>query len=96
MDASEEWQRACYERLFEEIDATPQVRFASVFTFQDLDAETCSLVRDLIFGDELDDLPEEVAERLSEYLCQLGVVTPDGTPKLAWDTVLDGAGSLTE
>ena len=96
MDASEEWQRACFERLFEEIDATPQVRFASVFTFQDLDAETCSLVRDLIFGDEFDDLPEEVAERLSEYLCQLGVVTPDGTPKLAWDTVLDGAGSLTE
>jgi hypothetical protein len=96
MDASEEWQRACFERLFEEVDATPQVRFASVFTFQDLDAETCSLVRDLIFGDELDDLPDEVAERLSEYLCQLGVVTPDGTPKPAWETVLDGAESLTE
>jgi hypothetical protein len=96
MDASEAWQQACFERLFEEVDATAQVRFASVFTFQDLDAETCSRVRDLIFGDELDDLPEEVAERLSEYLCQLGVVTPDGTPKLAWDTVLDGAESLTD
>lgn len=96
MDASEEWQRACFERLYEEIDARSQVRFASVFTFQDLDAETCSQVRDLIFGDELDDLPEEGAERLSEYLCQPGVVTPVGAPKPAWEVVLEGAGSLTE
>ena len=96
MNASEEWQRACFQQLFEEIDATSQIRFASVFTFQDLDAETCSLVRDLIYGDELDDLPEEVAKRLSEYLCHLGVVMPDGSPKLAWGTVLKGAESLPE
>lgn len=96
MGASQAWQRSCFERLFEEIAATSQVRFASVFTFQDFDTETCTLVRDLIFGDELSDLPEEVAERLSDYLCQLGVVAPDGTPKLAWDAVLEGAESLAE
>jgi hypothetical protein len=96
MDASEAWQQACFERLFEEIEATPPVRFASVFTFQDLDAETCSLVRDLIFGDELDDLPEEVAERLSQYLCHLGLVTPEGSPKLAWSTLLDAAETVAD
>lgn len=96
MDASEEWQRTCFEQLFTEISKTPQVRFASVFTFQDFDQQMCSLVRDLIFGEELDNLPEEVAERLSEYLCKLGVVKPDGTPKLAWDTILEMAEVLTE
>ena len=96
MGASPAWQQSCFERLFDEIDATPQVRFASVFTFQDFDPETCNRVRDLIFGDELDDLPTDVAERLSDYLCFLGVVTPDGTPKPAWGTVLDAAESLTE
>jgi len=96
MDASEAWQQACFERLFEEIEAMSPVRFASVFTFQDLDAETCSRVRDLIFGDELDDLPEEVAERLSEYLCHLGLVTPEGTPKRAWSTLLDAAESVAD
>jgi len=96
MGASQAWQRSCFERLFEEIGATPQIRFASIFTFQDFDTEMCALVRDLIFGDELDDLPDEVAERLSEYLCRLGIVRPDGTPKPAWGAVLEGAESLRE
>lgn len=90
MGASESWQTSCFERLFEEIAATPRVRFASVFTFQDFDAETCDVIRDFFFGDSLDDLPEDVAQRLTDYLCQLGVVAPDGTPKPAWDAVLDG------
>jgi len=90
MGASESWQQSCFERLFEEIAATPQVRFASVFTFQDFDAETCTVIRDFFFGDSLDDLPEDVAQRLTDYLCQLGVVAPDGTPKPAWDALLEG------
>ena len=91
MGASETWQRQCFEELFAVIDATPQVRFASVFTFQDLDTETCEAVREVLFGDELDDLPEDVAQRLADYLCELGIVSPDGTPKPAWSTVLEAA-----
>lgn len=91
MGASPSWQRACFERLFEEIAATPGVRFASVFTFQDLDGPTCQVVRDALFGDELDELPEDLAGRLADYACELGVVAPDGTPKPAWDAVLDAA-----
>ena len=89
MGASEAWQRACVEALFAELEAAPQVRFASVFTFQDFDVATCQAVRDALFGDELDDLPPDVAGRLADYLCGLGVVRPDGTPKPAWPAVLD-------
>jgi len=96
MGASEAWQRGCFERLFAEIEATPRVRFASVFTFQDFDEPTCEIIRDAIFGDELDDLPPDVAERLTDYLCYLGVVAPDGTPKPAWQAVLEAAESAAE
>ena len=93
MGASEAWQRACFEQLFEVIGATPSIRFASVFTFQDFDDATCKAVQDALFGNELDDLPDAVAQRLADYLCQLGVVAPDGTPKPAWNAVLDAAAS---
>ena len=39
---------------------------------------------------------EEVAWHLGDYLCNLGVVRPDGTPKLAWEVVLDGARLVSE
>jgi hypothetical protein len=95
MDASRSWQKSCFERLFEEIAATPRIRFASVFTFQDFDEETCVVIRDFFFGDTLDDLPEDVAQRLTDYLCQLGVVAPDGTPKPAWDALLEGLDTVS-
>jgi hypothetical protein len=33
-----------------------------------------------------------VARRLADYLCTLGVVRPDGSPKPAWEAVLEAAG----
>jgi hypothetical protein len=96
MGASEAWQRGCFERLFAEIEATPRIRFASVFTFQDFDEATCEIIREALFGDELDDLPPEVAERLTDYLCHLGVVRPDGTPKPAWQVILNATGLAAE
>jgi len=95
MGASEAWQEGCFERLFAEIEETPRIRFASVFTFQDFEGDVCALIQDVLFGDELDDLPDEVARRLGDYLCNLGVIRPDGTPKPAWEVVLDGAGSVS-
>ncbi|MEM1055643.1 MAG: hypothetical protein AAGI52_08950 [Bacteroidota bacterium] len=93
MGASEAWQNTCFELLLDEIENDPRVRFASVFTFQDFDEATCEIIREALFGDELDDLPPEIAERLTDYLCGLGVVRPDGTPKPAWQTIV---GSLAE
>ena len=95
MGASEAWQRGCFERLFAEIEATSSVRYASVFTFRDFDTAECQVIRDAIFGDELDDLPADVAGRLTDYLCNLGVVRPGGAPKPAWATVLEAAGAPT-
>ncbi|MEM6648360.1 MAG: hypothetical protein AAF730_19115 [Bacteroidota bacterium] len=96
MNASEAWQRGCFEELFELIDATPRVRFASVFTFQDFDGATCQAVRDALLGSDLDDLPAEVAQRLADYLCELGVIRPDGTPKPAWAEVVKAAVATRE
>jgi len=96
MDASEAWQRECFVELFDLIEATRRVRFASVFTFQDFDAPTCQLVRDALLGDDLDGLPPEVAQRLADYLCELGVVRPDGTPKPAWAEVIKAAVATRE
>lgn len=91
MGASAEWQHACFDALFDEIKATPEVRFASVFTFQDFDAATCDAVREALFGDELNGLPTEMAQRLTDYLCMLGVVAPDGSPKPAWAAIAEAA-----
>jgi len=88
MSASERWQRDCFAQLFEEIRQMPVVRFASVFTYQDFDAETCVTIRDAIFEQELDDLPDAVAQRLTDYLCYLGIVRPDGEPKPAYRIML--------
>ena len=91
MGASDAWQRACFERAFAELAASPQVRFASVFTFIDFDAPTCAAVQDALFGSELDDLPAVAAERLADYLCGLGVVRADGSPRPAWDVIRQAA-----
>lgn len=88
MGASEAWQADCFERLFAEIAATPEVRFASVFTFQDFDEPTCRAVRDFFLGPEFDELPADFTERFADYLCALGIVRADGTPKPAWQAVL--------
>ena len=87
MGASEAWQADCYAQLFGEIENDPRVRFASVFTLQDFDGATCDAIREALLGDE--DLPPEIAERLGDYLCELGVLRPDGTPKPAWPIFLD-------
>lgn len=96
MGASETWQRACFERLFEEIENTSNVRFASVFTLQDFEEGTCKTVREALLGEELEALPKSVAQRLADYLCYLGVINSDGTPKLAWSAVLAAAAASAD
>lgn len=91
MGASEAWQEGCFERLFEAIQATPQVRFTSVFTLQDFDEPTCELVREALYGEFLEEVSPDFAERFAEYLCHMGVIHPDGTPKPAWDAVLNAS-----
>ncbi|MEO0558849.1 MAG: hypothetical protein AAF170_11770 [Bacteroidota bacterium] len=91
MGSSEAWQKTCYETLLDVITETPQVRFASVFTFQDFDAEICRAVQEALAFDESEELPEAFVERYQEYLCTMGVVRPDGSPKLTWDVLLDAA-----
>lgn len=92
MGASDAWQAACFGILMDEILATPRVRFASVFTFLDFDAPTCQAIQDALLGDELDDLPPDVAQRLGDYFCGLGVVRVGGQPRPGWEAVLASLG----
>jgi hypothetical protein len=94
MGASEAWQADCFQTLLAEVQSVPQVRFASVFTFQDFDAATCAAVQQALMGDELDNLPPDLAERVGDYFCELGMVLPDGRPKAAWPVVLEAAEAL--
>jgi hypothetical protein len=91
MGASEAWQADCFGELFAEIHAAPGVRFASVFTFQDFDEPTCRAVREFFLGPEFEALPRDFTERFADYLCALGIIRADGTPKPAWDPVLRAA-----
>lgn len=91
MGASDAWQAACFRELLAVIDATPRVRFAAAFTFLDFDAPTCRLIQDALLESDLSDLPPDVAQRLRDYFCALGVVDVDGTPSPAWEVILEAA-----
>ena len=40
-------------------------------------------------------IPADIQERLIGFLCDPGMVLPDGTPKPAWDVFLDNAPGIT-
>ena len=88
MGASLAWQADCFDILFNEIGRSPWVRFASVFSLEDLDDATCSAVQDIL-GAGLDDVPADFLQRFLDYLCGLGVLAADGTPHPAWNELLE-------
>lgn len=88
LGASLDWQADCFNILLEEIARRPTVRFASVFSLEDLDGATCSAVQDIL-GAGLDDVPPDFLKRFLDYLCGLGVLAADGTPNPAWSVVLE-------
>ncbi|MEM1126809.1 MAG: hypothetical protein AAGI71_09175 [Bacteroidota bacterium] len=71
-------------------DTYPQIRYVSVFSLFDLDEDTCAFVSDFFsLADE--DLPADLRERIRGFLCDVGMVTPEGTPKPAWPVFLNAA-----
>jgi hypothetical protein len=86
MNASDAWQAACFEILFDVLLADPRVRFASVFSLEDFSGELCEAVRAALpLGG---DVPEDFERRFLDYLCELGVLAPDGSTKPAWEVLL--------
>ncbi|MEM7735588.1 MAG: hypothetical protein AAF267_07335 [Deinococcota bacterium] len=88
MGASPAWQAECYEILLDVIRETPDIRFASIFSFQDFSDETCDLFRDALFGEELDGLPQNIAQILTDYTCYLGLIDGNSQPKPAYEVIL--------
>jgi hypothetical protein len=91
MGASDTWQADCFRELIGVLDETPRVRFAAVFTYLDFDEPTCELIQDALLESDLGDLPPDVAQRLRDYFCALGVVDVDGTPSPAWEVIVEAA-----
>lgn len=85
--SSPEHQAACFEALFEALDDYPGVRYVTVFTLYDWDEATCDLVTDLL--DLGEDVPDFYHERWRGYLCTLGLLNADYTPKPAWQVFLE-------
>lgn len=80
-------QAACFDQLLGMLSDYPNVRYATVFTLHDFDDEVCDLFVD-VFGLTERDLPDGWFPRWRGYLCSLGILNADYSPKPAWDVVL--------
>jgi hypothetical protein len=92
--SSPDLQADCLEVILESFQRYPQIRYLSVFSLTDFDAETCEFILDAFrVADE--DLPEWYLGRMQGFLCEIGMVAADGTPKPAWDVFLAQAQHLS-
>lgn len=92
MESSLDLQRDCFETIFEVLQAHPNVRFATVFTFHDFEDSLCQLIQEALGLSSVANIYEQ---RIADYLCTLGVVNADGSPKPAFDAFLAGIENLT-
>lgn len=79
--SSGEKQRQFFENFLAEIQRYPQVRFASVLQLSDWSSAVCDAFVQYYTG-------QAALPQLHEYLCSLGLLEYDGTPKPAFDTFL--------
>lgn len=91
LESSLDYQQQCFEVLFETLRLYPQVRFVTVFTLHDWDAQTCESVMDFL-GLSDEELPALYMDRIHDYLCTLGLLDADFAPKPAWDVFLNALG----
>jgi hypothetical protein len=91
MNSSLEKQQRCFETMFATLAAYPQVRFVSVFAFQDLDEATCDVLASYINLEQLaaEGLPAQFLERFRAFLCTLGLRQANGSAKPAWQSFLN-------
>jgi len=90
MNSSPQMQRDCFDTMFNVLTDYPNVRFVTVFTFNDFTTEVCEIVQSFFGfepGAEFDNIFDQ---RIADYLCTLGVVNADGSPKPAFDAFLNG------
>ncbi len=86
--SSGEQQRQFFENFFAAVQQYPQVRFVSVLQLSDWSSAICdSFVQ---YYTNQTTLPQ-----FHEYLCSLGLLEYDGTPKPAFDTFLTALQEIT-
>lgn len=95
MNGSEAQQAECYAQIMDILGQQDNLRFATAFTFADFDAETCALVQSIFGFDEEGNFANIYEERVADYLCTMGIVNADGSPKAAFTSFLEGLAALT-
>lgn len=95
MDSSPAIQAMCFDVMFDVLARYDNVRFVTVFTFHDFEPELCEAIQ-AAFGFHPDKAYDNIYDqRVAEYLCTLGVVDYDGSPKPAFDAFVMGVADLT-
>lgn len=95
MNSSLELQRECFETVFNVLARYPTVRFATVFTFHDFEPEICTAIQAAFGYDARAGFDSIYDERIADYLCTLGMVNADGSPKAAFEAFLDALPRIT-
>ena len=87
-DSSEAQQAKFFEVIIPAIRQRPQIKFVSIFALHDFDDKTCSgLTSYYGFGGLISLLPE--VKDFQTFLCSLGLKHADGSPKPAWNSVIN-------
>ncbi len=94
MESNLTLQRDCFETMFDVLADHPNVRFVTVFTFHDFEDETCQIIQEFFGYESAEDFETIFDQRVADYLCTLGIVNADGTPKPAFDAFLAGIAEL--
>ena len=82
--------------MFSVLAEYPNVRFVTVFTFHDFEEELCRSIQQLFGYNAQVGFKTTYDERIADYLCSLGLVNADGSPKPAFDAFLEGVSLLTD
>lgn len=84
LGSSEEHQAKFFEKIIPAIAKRPQIKAASIFLMHDLEPELCKTLTAYYGLNNILGL----SDKFQDFLCSLGLRTYDGTPKVAWETVV--------
>ena len=87
-DSSEAKQARFFEVIIPAIRQRPQIKFVSIFALHDFDDKTCSGLTSYYGFEGLISLLPEVKD-FQTFLCSLGLKHADGSPKPAWQSVVN-------
>lgn len=91
--SSEAQQAQFFETIIPAIQKRPQIKFASIFALHDFDEKGCKGLIGYYGMDGLFSMTQQ-GKDFQSFLCSLGLLHADGSPKPAWDAAMKAFGTL--